>query len=185
MTATFLPPVENPKGLLLKSGYYFTRRQFGKVMTPLSVFSARLPSAFTMFYGKIGKLDGKLVLVPGTAKLIRERVATINGCLYCMDANRFAAIKTSADNAAKFDALDDYLTSPLFDEAERAALEYATELTRDRSVNPATFARLRTHFSEREVCEIVWLVASEHIYNVTNIGLNIGSDGFCEVSAAA
>jgi hypothetical protein len=26
-------------------------------------------------------------------------------------------------------------------------------------------------------------VASEHLYNMTNIGLNIGSDGLCELNA--
>jgi len=42
-------------------------------------------------------------------------------------------------------------------------------------------AQLVRHYSERQICEIVWLVASEHLYNVSNIGLNIGSDGLCEV----
>ena len=37
------------------------------------------------------------------------------------------------------------------------------------------------HWSEREICEIVWLVASEHIYNMTNIGLNIHSDMLCDI----
>ena len=41
---------------------------------------------------------------------------------------------------------------------------------------------LAQHYSEREICDIVWLVASEHLYNVTNIGLNIGSDGLCDVN---
>jgi hypothetical protein len=27
------------------------------------------------------------------------------------------------------------------------------------------------HYSEREICEIVWLAASEHLYNMTNIVL--------------
>ncbi len=31
-------------------------------------------------------------------------------------------------NEAKFDALEDYATSPLFNDAERAALGYVTEL---------------------------------------------------------
>ena len=43
---TFLPPIEKPGGLIIKLAYYFTRRQFGKVVTPLKVHSARLPSAF-------------------------------------------------------------------------------------------------------------------------------------------
>jgi hypothetical protein len=37
------------------------------------------------------------------------------------------------------------------------------------------------HYSEREICEIVWLVASEHLYNITNIGLNIHSDMLCDI----
>jgi hypothetical protein len=43
---TFLSPIEKPRGLIMKLAYYFTRRQFGKVLTPLKVHSARLPAAF-------------------------------------------------------------------------------------------------------------------------------------------
>ena len=85
-------------------------------------------------------------------------------------------------NQAKFDALEEYAMSPLFTDAERSAIDYATELTKDKKVDANTFARLSRHYSEREICEIVWLVASEHLYNVTNIGLNIHSDMLCEVS---
>jgi alkylhydroperoxidase family enzyme len=80
-------------------------------------------------------------------------------------------------------ALQEYRTSPVISDAERAALDYATELTKDKKVTIETFERLKQHFSEREICDIVWLVASEHLYNVTNIGLNIGSDGLCDLSA--
>ena len=72
---TFLSPIEKPKGLMMKLAYYFTRREFGKVLTPLKVHSARLPLAFALFYSKIGKLDKKLLLPPETALLIREQVA--------------------------------------------------------------------------------------------------------------
>jgi alkylhydroperoxidase family enzyme len=85
-------------------------------------------------------------------------------------------------NEAKFDALEEYSRSPLFSDAERAALDYVTELTRDKQVNPDTFARLARHYSERAICEIVWLVASEHFYNMTNIGLNTYSDTLCDIS---
>jgi hypothetical protein len=34
----------------MKLAHYFTRRQFGKVLTPLKVHSARLPPAFGLFY---------------------------------------------------------------------------------------------------------------------------------------
>jgi alkylhydroperoxidase family enzyme len=178
---TFLAPIEKPQGLMMKLAYYFTRRQFGKVLTPLKVHSARLPPAFGLFYAKVGKLDKKLVLPQETVLLIREQVARTNVCLFCMDIGRSVAIKASM-NEAKFDGLEQYRTSSLFTDAERAALDYVTELTKDKRVNPETFACLSRHYSEREICEIVWLVASEHLYNVTNIGLNIHSDMLCDIS---
>ncbi len=175
-----LPPIEKPHGLMMKLAYSMTRRQFGKVLTPLKVHAARLPIAFGLFYSKIAKLDQKLVLPAETVLLLREQVARINVCLFCIDIGRLFTIKASM-NQAKFDALEEYRTSPLFTAAERAALDYATELTKEKKVSPDTFARLASHFSEREICEIVWLVASEHLYNMTNIGLNIHSDMLCEI----
>jgi alkylhydroperoxidase family enzyme len=166
---------------MMKLAYYFTRKQFGKVLTPLKVQSARMPFAFALFAMKIGKLDEKLQLPPETRLLIREQVARLNVCLFCIDIGRSFTIKAKF-NEAKFDALDQYRTSPLFSDAERAVLDYVTELTRDKKVNPETFARMARYFSERQICEIVWLVASEHVYNITNIGLNIHSDMLCDIS---
>ena len=97
--------------------------------------SARLPTAFGMFYTKIPKLDKKLVLPAETALLIREQVARTNVCLFCIDANRWATIKGSM-NVAKFDALAQYATNPLFTDAERAALNYATVLIGLNIENP-------------------------------------------------
>jgi alkylhydroperoxidase family enzyme len=177
---TFLSPIEKPRAPFMQFAYVMTRRQFGKVITPLKVFCARLPVGFGLFYSKISELDKKLELPPETILLIREQVARINICLFCIDIGRSIAIK-AAMNEAKFDALEEYKTSPLFTDAERAALDYVTELTRDKKVDPNTFARMASYYSERAVCEIVWLVASEHFYNMTNIGLNIHSDTLCDI----
>ena len=61
MSATFLAPIENPRGLIMKLAYYFTRRQFGKVLTPVKVYSARLPAAFGLFYGKISNIHSDML----------------------------------------------------------------------------------------------------------------------------
>src|SRR5438105_6839554 len=106
----FLPPIEKPQALLVKLAYYSTRRQFGKVLTPLKVHSARLPFAFGLFYSKISNLDKKLLLPRETVMLIREQVARINICLFCIDIGRSLTIKASM-NQAKFDALEHYGTS--------------------------------------------------------------------------
>src|SRR5579862_2501488 len=177
---TFLAPIEKPDGLIMKLAYYFTRRQFGKVLTPLKVHSSRLPPAFGLFYTKIGRLDKKLSLPAETTLLIREQVARINVCLFCIDMGRAFTIKASM-NQAKFDALEQYRSSPLFTDAERAALDYVMELTKNKKVDSDTFARMSRYYSERQICEIVWLVATEHVYNMTNIGLNNHSDMLCDI----
>jgi hypothetical protein len=45
-------------------------------------------------------------------------------------------------NEAQFDALKQYRTSPLFNVAECAALDYVTELATDKKVNPYTGTRV-------------------------------------------
>jgi alkylhydroperoxidase family enzyme len=178
--AAYLPPVEKPRGLMLRVVYLVTRRMFGKVPTGTQVFTARMPAKFMSFYNKTYRLDKKLKLPYTTALVIRQQVARTNGCSACMDAGRWFALRKSADNAARIDALPEYRTSSVFSDAERVALDYATELTTTK-VSPETFTRLAHHYSEREICDIVWLVASEHLANKTNIGLGIGSDGLCEL----
>jgi alkylhydroperoxidase family enzyme len=177
----FLAPIDKPKGLMMKLAYYLTRRKFGKVPGPIKIFTVRLPAAFGMFYGKIGQLDKKLRLPRETVFLIREQVARLNICLFCMDIGRAFAIEASI-NEAKLDALDRYRDSPLFSDAERAMLDYVTELTTDKKVQPSTFAHMSRFYSEHVICEIVWLVASEHLYNLTNLGLNIRSDMLCDIN---
>ena len=178
--APFLAPIEEPQDPVLKQILAAQEAYLGKVITPSKVHSARLPPAFAQFYGRIGELDRELNLAPEIVLLIRGQVARLNVCLICMDSDRAAAIQRSMDQA-KFDALDEYGASPLFTDAERAALDYVTRLTRDKKVDPGVFDRVARHYSEREICEIVYLVASEHVYNMTNIGLNIHSDMLCDL----
>jgi alkylhydroperoxidase family enzyme len=178
---TFLPPIENPQDPVMKQVYEMTQQLWGKVLMPVKVFSARMPPEFWQFAMKNAELAQKLTLPKETALLIQQKVSNINICTFCIDIGRAFTIRASM-NQAKFDALEEYRTSTLFTDAERAALDYVTELTKDKKANPHTFARMASYYSEREICEIVWLVASEHLYNMTNIGLNIHSDMLCDIS---
>jgi alkylhydroperoxidase family enzyme len=178
----YLPPVERPKGLLKKITYRVLRRVFGVVPTSTMVFTARMPVAFTTFLSKTYRLDKKLQLSSETRGIVRHQVASINMCTACMDIGRYYGLKESDATLTRLDALPEYRTSPLFSEGDRAALDYASELTATKAVSAETFARLARHYSEREICALVWLVASEHLANITNIGLGVGSDGLCELS---
>jgi alkylhydroperoxidase family enzyme len=181
--APFLTPIDKPNSLRMRIAFFFMRRLFGKAFTPMRVHSARLAHAFFAFYTRVYSLDRKLRLPRELALLIRQQVARINVCAFCKDSSRWAALLREHMNAAKFDVLQQYEMSTLFSDAERAALDYVSELTKHKKVDPNTFARLAAHFDEREICEIVWLAASEHLYNLSNLGLNIGSDGLCRIEA--
>ena len=175
----FLSPIEEPQDPALQQVYGMFRSNFGRVITPVKVHSARLPIGFFELYGKLNELDQQLVLPTETALLIRHQVSRLNVCEFCMDGELAMAIRSSM-NRSKFDHLDRYASDPIYSERERAALDYVTELTRTRKMRPETFARLAQHFSEREICEIVYLVGTQFLENITNKALNIGSDGFCD-----
>ncbi|MGH7684543.1 MAG: carboxymuconolactone decarboxylase family protein [Vulcanimicrobiaceae bacterium] len=71
--------------------------------------------------------------------------------------------------------------SPLpevFDEAERAALEYADRMTlSDRDVDDAFFERLRKHFDDDAIVELTETIAWENASSKFNRALRIPSQG--------
>lgn len=181
MDAPFLTPIEKPKGLLWKLLYFYVKKKFGKVMTPVKVQAARMPISFVTFSAKINQLDGKLQLPAETVMLVRQKVAEINVCLFCIDIGRAKTIAGSMDQG-KFDELAEYQTSSRFSEKEKALLDYVTSLARDRKVDKELFDKLAKHYSEREICEIAWIAATEFYYNIGNIGLNVHSDMLCDIT---
>lgn len=180
--APYLAPIDRPNGLMLKLLYRLLGRQFGKVPGWLTVFSARMPLAYTNWMGKVYKLNNKLKLSSDTERLVRERVNSINTCTWCMDADRWYVINKMPHLVPKLDALHEYQISSLFSDKERAALDFATELTEHKHVSPDTFQTLSGHYSEREICEITWIVSTNHLFNINNLGLGIGSDRLCEIN---
>lgn len=80
----------------------------------------------------------------------------------------------------------DFDTHPAFSPAERAALRYASEVTRvPVEVSDATFAELRQHFSERQIVELTYAIAIESFFNRLNAPLQIDAQGFCSLAPAA
>jgi alkylhydroperoxidase family enzyme len=176
-----IEPIEKPKGFGLRIAYWATGRPFGKVPTNIKILVARMPKSVKSFT-EIGKFEIKGIhLDKGLHHLIGTLVSGINGCGYCLDLGRAMAIKENLD-MNKFNALPGYKTSPLFSEKERAALAYVEQVTRSKRVDDSTFEELRTHFSDQEIVEITWITAIQNFYNLLNIPLEIGSDGFCAIA---
>jgi len=75
-------------------------------------------------------------------------------------------------------ALGDYASSPLYDEAERTALEYADCMTiSGRDVGDDLFARLRRFYDEDALVELTATIAWENASSKFNRALRIPSQG--------
>ena len=98
----------------------------------------------------------------GTSPQLRNMVAYIAsyaaGCQYCQAHTASNASRTQVDDA-KIDAIWEYESSPLFSDAERAALRFAQcAATVPNGATDAEFAEMRKFYSEEEIVEILYVV---------------------------
>lgn len=173
-----LEAIENPSNPLMKIAYWFSKRQFGKVLTPLKVIYAR-KFPLLQFAMKIAKFEEKQnSLAPDLRLLIKIAAATENGCTFCQDIALAQAVKGKI-GTEKFIAVlsGDVSKQSVFSEKERAALAVIREYSERRKVSDAAFAELKKYFSDTEIIEILALNAFEQFYNAMTIPLEIESDG--------
>ncbi len=75
-------------------------------------------------------------------------------------------------------ALEDYADSPLYDEKEKTALEYADAITlSDRDVDDELFARVRGFFEDDAIVELTAAIAWENSSSKFNRALRVPSQG--------
>lgn len=176
-----LQPIQKPKSLKLKLAYWLTKKQIGKVITPMKVVYARKP-ALIGFVQKLLNIDGKkLVISPELREMVRYYTATFNRCSFCQDMSRSRGLKINLHNE-KLEQLFEFRSSKHFSEAEKAALSYVEEAVRLKGVKETTFHNLKTHFSEEAIVDITWVVSTESYFNVINRALDIESDDLCSLA---
>jgi len=90
------------------------------------------------------------------------------GCRYC-SAHTATGANTTGVPAEKVEAVWDYERSPLFSEAERAALKVAQGAGHvPNAVTDEDFAALKKHFSSEQITEIVAVIAIYGFFNRWN-----------------
>lgn len=173
-----LKPVENPKNWLVKIAYWWSRREFGKVIMPMKVIYARKPKLMFLA-NKIYQFQEKNVsLAPELRLLIQTQVSALNGCAFCNDISLAQAVKKKL-GAEKFTALGDDIEAKrkVFSEKEQAVVAFVGEYAENREISDETFANLREFFDETEIVEIVAMNAFEQYFNAFAVPLRIESDG--------
>jgi uncharacterized peroxidase-related enzyme len=95
----------------------------------------------------------------GLKRLIAHMASRAAGCQYCM-AHTAGIARASSDYEKKVEAIWDYETSPLFNAAERATLDFARAAASvPNAVTDEMFAAMRQHWSDEQMVEIVGVIA--------------------------
>jgi AhpD family alkylhydroperoxidase len=120
---------------------------------------------------------------PALRSLLTVRVSQINWCAFCVDLNAATLMKRGA-TAAKVEALAHWRESTLFDERERAALDYTEAMTQsDRRVGEELYVELKRHFADDAIIELTALVAFQNMSSKFNSALAVPPQGFCQLPA--
>jgi AhpD family alkylhydroperoxidase len=107
-----------------------------------------------------GHVDHKLL------HLIKMRASQINGCAFCIGMHTDEALR-DGETPERLLMLDAWHESALFDDKERALLEWVEEITliADGHAHKDAFEALKPHFSEEE---IGWLTLAAAMINTWN-----------------
>jgi alkylhydroperoxidase family enzyme len=175
-----VPLHDDRKGIIPRLGRGYTKRRFGRAVDPAA--AASLHSGVLVAMGLLETAVGKgwRKLDPGLRWLATQAVAGRIGCTWCIDFGYYEGMHGGID-PQKVRAVPTWRESLLFDERERAVLEYAEAATMTpAAVSEDCAERLRPHFSDAEIVELAAWVALENFRSRFNAGLGLRSQGFAE-----
>jgi AhpD family alkylhydroperoxidase len=102
--------------------------------------------------------------------LINLRASQINGCAYCIDMH-WKDLRAGGETEQRMYSLDAWRECPYYTERERAALEWteAVTLITDGHVPDTVYDAVRPHFSEKELADLTFAVATINAWNRLSI----------------
>jgi len=165
----------------LRPFFWNQRRKFGAVLQAALLW-ARSPKLFlgvAILYGMIDRRSSPID--PALRSLVTVRVSQINACAFCVDLNSATLLKRGVA-MEKVMALAQWQESRLFDDREKAVLDYAETMTRsERRVSDATVAALRPYFDDDGIVELTGLIAFQNMSSKFNSALAVPPQGFCRL----
>jgi uncharacterized peroxidase-related enzyme len=149
-------PAEATPGL--KDDFAIFEKILGFV--PNSLLTMQRRPKMVKGFGKLTRavMDPEGAVDLGLMRLIAHFASRAAGCQYC-EAHSLVAAKIHGISQEKLDAIWDYRVSPLYSEAERAALDFAMAAGAvPNAADAELFARLREHWSEEQIVQILGAV---------------------------
>ena len=165
----------------VKIFFWNQKRRYGAILEPAKLWG-RTPRVFAGLASLYGALDRKSSPIePLLRSLITVRVSQINWCHFCVDLNSATVLKRGA-GLEKLEKLENFESSSLFTEREKAALAYAEAVTRsDLQPDEQHFIRLRQEFDDDSIIELTGLIAFQNLSSKFNASLGVLPQGFCKI----
>ena len=111
----------------------------------------------------LGKSSLGMVLI----ELVQTRVSQINGCAFCLDMH-VRDLRKHGEGWQRINSLPTWRETGLYSARERAALNWAetmTRLTDGHANHDAGFEALKLQFSDQEIVELCWVIATINTWN--------------------
>jgi AhpD family alkylhydroperoxidase len=102
--------------------------------------------------------------------LVNIRASQLNGCALCLDMHCKEA-KIHGERELRIYHVPIWRESPLFSDAEKAALEWTEAVTRlsDHGVDDEVYDRVRAQFSDEQISELTFAIGVINLWNRLNI----------------
>lgn len=99
-------------------------------------------------------------------EMLYLRVSQINGCAFCLEMHSKALRKSGVDQV-KLDALAGWRVSNHFNDAERAALAWAEDLTHiaENRAEDSVYQPLLVHFSAEQISDMTFAISLMNAFN--------------------
>ena len=158
-TSARIAPLPSEHSPELREQFEAMRRNLGFVPNSILIMQRKpkLAKAFAQLTAAIWDPEGKVDR--GFKRLIAHVASRAAGCQYCMAHTAGGALHFGVEDA-KLAAVWDYQTSPLYSDAERAALDLAVAAASvPNAATDEMFVTLRKYWSEEQIVEIVATIA--------------------------
>ena len=171
-----LPPQR--AGLLTRLMYRYAKREFGEVPEPFTVAAHHPRLLVANAVHETLLKSGSKTLPDAVRDLAVLWTARTVGCSWCVDFGTMLMRLESLDTE-RLKHIDEYATSPLFTDDERAAIAYADAMTTDpHNVTDEQVDDLKRRFGEAGVIELTYQIGVENMRARMYSALGITEQGF-------
>ena len=130
------------------------------------------PKSYQAMYAASATLAASS-LGPVLIDLVQVRVSQVNGCAFCLDMH-VRDLRKQGEGWQRINSLPTWREAGFYSARERAALAWAETMTRladHHADRDAEFDALKLQFSDQEIVELTWTIATINTWNRMAIGM--------------